>query len=490
VQEINESPGARGLVTASHAYCDNGTYTVTLRVRDKDGGVGEDSLTATVRNVAPKAYVDAPLFAYPCAPVTLIAQFVDPGWCDTHTATWKFGDGDHALAPTPATIREVNEPPSAYGIAGATHTYHALGNYWATCTVADDDGAVTRVRLEVIVVDLMNKSFECGFHRSSTGLVANEWRDYVLEGDPDPSTGMATPGDATFDAAHSVLRDGQRCQKLSLRGPLRAGIVQAVGANPGWDYQVTLHYQMVGDRALARLGLDPEGGGDPTSPRIVWTAGGAEGRFRILTTRVTAERRTLTVFVEGSNDAGASECFFDRAEFLPFPCPLPTPQRRAPPEDPRRACLDFATERESRELLTPETRERFTLQSKAKVLRIATWADPNGTGKLVIPPEDVSIKLPFVATKVLVSVSVHAGKPLVASAFDEQHVLVGQAESSLRSLETLTIEGEGIATIEFSGGANEGLLHKLCAETGQRTVAPRPSMPHHAAIEVGRTKRS
>src|SRR5205807_5277211 len=44
-----------GLGTSSHTYDDNGTYTVTVKVTDKDGGSGEASFKVTVANVAPTA---------------------------------------------------------------------------------------------------------------------------------------------------------------------------------------------------------------------------------------------------------------------------------------------------------------------------------------------------------------------------------------------------------------------------------------------------
>ncbi len=46
------SPNVGG-TSVTHVYADNGVYTVTLTVTDDDGGVGSDSLTVTVLNVAP-----------------------------------------------------------------------------------------------------------------------------------------------------------------------------------------------------------------------------------------------------------------------------------------------------------------------------------------------------------------------------------------------------------------------------------------------------
>jgi PKD repeat protein len=42
-----------GTLAPSHTYLDDGAYAVTLTVVDDDGGVGSDSLLATVTNVAP-----------------------------------------------------------------------------------------------------------------------------------------------------------------------------------------------------------------------------------------------------------------------------------------------------------------------------------------------------------------------------------------------------------------------------------------------------
>src|SRR5207249_8213458 len=45
------SPSSLG--SQSHTYVDNGTYTVTVKVTDKDGAFDSKTFTVTVANVAP-----------------------------------------------------------------------------------------------------------------------------------------------------------------------------------------------------------------------------------------------------------------------------------------------------------------------------------------------------------------------------------------------------------------------------------------------------
>ena len=91
---------ATGSLAPTHVYADDGVYTVTLAVADDDGGVGGDTLTVTVTNVAP--VVAASL----TADVLAVGEtrsgsgtFVDPG-ADGATATVDYGDGAGAVPLT------------------------------------------------------------------------------------------------------------------------------------------------------------------------------------------------------------------------------------------------------------------------------------------------------------------------------------------------------------------------------------------------------
>jgi len=125
-----------GTLSPTHVYLDNRVYTVTLTVTDDDGGVGEDTMTVTVINVAPVAEAGANTACDEGATITFAGSFTDPGTLDTHTYLWAFGDGSTA---------SVQEPNHAYGHEGV---------YTATLTVTDNDGGVGVDSLTVIVANV------------------------------------------------------------------------------------------------------------------------------------------------------------------------------------------------------------------------------------------------------------------------------------------------------------------------------------------------
>jgi PKD repeat protein len=130
-----------GTLTPTHEYGDNGAYTVTLTVTDDDGGVGVDTLVVTVSNVAPTVTLTSdqpnPQFVLPSVhEISFNAGFTDPGWLDTHTVSWDFGDGP----AEPGTVTEENDKPDSSGSSTASHSYLSAGTYTVTATFTDDDG--------------------------------------------------------------------------------------------------------------------------------------------------------------------------------------------------------------------------------------------------------------------------------------------------------------------------------------------------------------
>ena len=147
----------------AHAYADDGTYAVTVRVTDRAGEFGTGSLHVAVDNVAPTVDAGADQSADEGAPVSLAASFTDPGAGDTHSATIDWGDG----------ILEAG----VVGVSGAvngTHVYADNGLYTVRVAVTDDDGGLGSDTLAVTVRNIA-PSVNAGADQTTTEGTA-AWR--------------------------------------------------------------------------------------------------------------------------------------------------------------------------------------------------------------------------------------------------------------------------------------------------------------------------
>lgn len=329
VTASHNEPQAIGQVSAEHAWCDNGTYTVRLTVQDSAGGVGEATMTVQVVNVPPKVYTYKRLCVLKGQPVRLDAVFTDPGWCDTHIGTWDTGDGHIKMA----TISEKHKAPQGVGIASASHVYTCIGNHLAKVTVKDDDGGTTTAYSLVTVTSLQNASFEDGFRYKSIKearridedmIVANEWQPFaspVLIIDPEQRDIPAFKA-AYFVPDEFICRDGQRAQGIRLEGSGIAGIRQSVCANKGWDYELTTFYHLpVHFTGMARIGIDPDGGTDATADSVVWVTASSVSEWVHMSVRVTARQRKITCFIGVYQEGGESEMYIDHSVlFMIQPC--------------------------------------------------------------------------------------------------------------------------------------------------------------------------
>lgn len=475
VVETNTAPLAQGSARTTHAYCDNGNYTLTVSVHGEDGTIGTATRRVTALNVPPTVTAHD-IFAYPCTPVNLIGCFTDPGWCDTHTATWDFGD---CTPSQPAVVREEHKPPADTGLAAATHVYRRCGSYHAVCTVTDKDGASGSAAITVRVVDVVNRDFERGFRNRLAGAVANGWEPYV-GGAPAGVAGSAafeaSAGASLFAGENIIVHSGRRSERIAGLGAFTAGMYQSVGANPGWDYQITAWYHLDergGGRC--RLGADPAGGVDPSTGTIVWTEGTDHREWAQLVVRVTASAGAITIFLQAEGDPRGAAAYFDDVLLVPYPCPLG--ECKAKPQ--REVCIDWQGRKEGGEAGTRSQDRGFTFSSlTSQPLRLVSYGVPAGQVKLQLPARGMDVDLPFEGDRVVAKIVRYSKQPLKLEARDRTGRPLGETSATGQQnvIETLEIAAAGIASLRFMGGGNESLLVQLCVYQGAAASSDAPSL--------------
>ncbi len=150
----------------SHVYADNGSYLVTVKVVDDDGGESsEATFTVTVFNVAPTLDLASnhTIAEGESLDLTALGSISDPGFdnpnrpggpsFETFSYTVDWGDGTPVVQET-ATIDVIGEPgilTQASFVGG--HVYADNGTYTVSITVVDDDGGETT---ETILVTVTN----------------------------------------------------------------------------------------------------------------------------------------------------------------------------------------------------------------------------------------------------------------------------------------------------------------------------------------------
>jgi hypothetical protein len=110
-----------------HTFADNGTYTALLTATDGASNVDTDLFTVVITNEPPVAQAGPDHSVAWGRPVPFGGSATDPGSADQASLSysWNFGDGS----------------PSAAGGPNTFHSYAVPGDYVATLTVCDKNGA-------------------------------------------------------------------------------------------------------------------------------------------------------------------------------------------------------------------------------------------------------------------------------------------------------------------------------------------------------------
>ncbi len=134
-------------VNPSHTYADNGTYTVTMTVKDSKGVTDQTTLTVNVANVAPVITgITPPAGAVRVNTAALFTvSFTDAGVLDTHAPVVTWGDG------TQNDYSVVTGGFRTGTSRGLVHAYAQAGVYTVGVTILDNNGGSATQNTTVVV---------------------------------------------------------------------------------------------------------------------------------------------------------------------------------------------------------------------------------------------------------------------------------------------------------------------------------------------------
>ncbi len=197
------------IIDRSHTYADDGTYTVTVTVRETGGPgapQGAASFDIVVANLAPAVTAAADQTADEGTSASFdLGSFTDPGDDDPWTVIVAWGDGN--------TDTFADSETTDGDIIDRSHTYADDGTYTVTVTVRETGGPGApqgAASFDIVVANLAPAVTAAADQTADEGTAASfDLGSFTDPGDDDPWTVIVAWGDGNTDTfADSETTDG------------------------------------------------------------------------------------------------------------------------------------------------------------------------------------------------------------------------------------------------------------------------------------------
>ena len=193
------STTSQGGFSTSHTYATAGSYSVSVQVTDKDGGIGSDAVAAVVK-APPSAALNGPYTSDEGSAVSMSGSGSSDVDGTITSYAWDFGDGTTGTG------------------ASVSHTYAQEGSYTVTLVVTDNDGLTSSATSTATVANvaaaintfsgaslLPDESYSA--NGSFTDPGADTWTATINYGDGSGTSVLSLTG-KTFSLGHTYTAAG------------------------------------------------------------------------------------------------------------------------------------------------------------------------------------------------------------------------------------------------------------------------------------------